>query len=156
MVGSDDNQGVLAVGQVESFSHSLLESQAVLEGQFGESVMVTVVNSCTWAEKVGMVYVQLLFSKRINLNWMQGYRSVDAGRMVEVCILATTSTCLIMHTNFCSSIYLVYVMYVLRSWYNYVCCRVSYTSFLKQSTSEPIRRKFDEVKVKEDEAWERS
>jgi hypothetical protein len=27
--------------------------------------------------------------------------------------------------------------------------QVSYTSFLKQSTSEPIRRKFDEVKVKE-------
>jgi hypothetical protein len=34
--------------------------------------------------------------------------------------------------------------------------RVSYTSFLKQSTSEPIRRKFDEVIFKEDEAWERS
>jgi hypothetical protein len=33
---------------------------------------------------------------------------------------------------------------------------VSYTSFLKQSTSEPIRRKFDEVIFKEDEAWERS
>jgi hypothetical protein len=31
----------------------------------------------------------------------------------------------------------------------------SYTSFLKQSTSEPIRRKFDEVIFKEDEAWER-
>jgi hypothetical protein len=39
------------------------------------------------------------------------------------------------------------------------CCMhawVSYTSFLKQSTSEPIRRKFDEVIFKEDEAWERS
>jgi hypothetical protein len=34
--------------------------------------------------------------------------------------------------------------------------KVSYTSFLKQSTSEPIRRKFDEVIFKEDEAWERS
>jgi hypothetical protein len=32
---------------------------------------------------------------------------------------------------------------------------VSFTSFLKQSTSEPIRRKFDEVIFKEDEAWER-
>jgi hypothetical protein len=28
--------------------------------------------------------------------------------------------------------------------------------FFKQSTSEPIRRKFDEVIFKEDEAWERS
>jgi hypothetical protein len=35
-------------------------------------------------------------------------------------------------------------------------CEVSYTSFLKQSTSEPIGRKFDEVIFKEDEAWERS
>jgi hypothetical protein len=34
--------------------------------------------------------------------------------------------------------------------------KVSYTSFLKQSTSEPIRRKLDEVIFKEDEAWERS
>jgi hypothetical protein len=34
--------------------------------------------------------------------------------------------------------------------------KVSYTSFSKQSTSEPIRRKFDEVIFKEDEAWERS
>jgi hypothetical protein len=33
---------------------------------------------------------------------------------------------------------------------------VSYTSFFKKSTSEPIRRKFDEVILKEDEAWERS
>jgi hypothetical protein len=33
---------------------------------------------------------------------------------------------------------------------------VSYTSFLKKSTSEPIRQKFDEVIFKEDEAWERS
>jgi hypothetical protein len=37
-----------------------------------------------------------------------------------------------------------------------VTVTVSYTSFLKQSTSEPIRRKFDEVIFKEDEAWERS
>jgi hypothetical protein len=36
------------------------------------------------------------------------------------------------------------------------CNEVSYTSFLKQSTSGPIRRKFDEVIFKEDEAWERS
>jgi hypothetical protein len=28
--------------------------------------------------------------------------------------------------------------------------------FLKKSTSEPIRRKYDEVIFKEDEAWERS
>jgi hypothetical protein len=29
-------------------------------------------------------------------------------------------------------------------------------SLLKKSTTEPIRRKFDEVIFKEDEAWERS
>jgi hypothetical protein len=31
--------------------------------------------------------------------------------------------------------------------------RLAYTSFLKKSTSEPIRRNFDEVIFKEDEAW---
>jgi hypothetical protein len=34
--------------------------------------------------------------------------------------------------------------------------KVSYTSLWKKSTAEPIRRKFDEVIFKEDEAWERS
>jgi hypothetical protein len=41
-------------------------------------------------------------------------------------------------------------------WLNRPGPEVSYTSFLKQSTSEPFRRKFDEVILKEDEAWERS
>jgi hypothetical protein len=37
-----------------------------------------------------------------------------------------------------------------------VIAKVSYTSFLKQSTSEPIRQTFDDVIFKDDEAWERS
>jgi hypothetical protein len=42
------------------------------------------------------------------------------------------------------------------NFFRHIAAQVSYTSLFTKSTSEPIRRKFDEVIFKEDEAWERS